>query len=604
MRPVTFGGCYGVLHLPAGGEATTGVVLCSPFGYDALCVHRGWREFAQALTVAGGMAVLRFDYPGTGDSHGYEEDPQRFRAWIDSIRSAVNYLRTTTGVSRLILCGLRLGATLAVIAAEELGDVDSLVLMAPVITGKRYIRELRMQHQRWLKTPDGREEVQTDANGRTVGACGFQLYAETLEQLAEVDLEQHAGPGVPHVLLHDTCDSEATSRLVQRYRAQGASVDLQIFTEYDKFLVDPRFSVPPRSAFDQVLGWLGLQFPPSAPPVLNLLAPAADAGVDFAAGHERPVVFGGGHYVGVYCQPRCPLEHAPAVLLVNTGGVHRVGDGRFAVLMARRLAAQGIASLRMDLGGFGDSLGHEDSPTLEALYARHSIRDATAGVEWLVAAGHPGVVTFGICTGAYVSLHTALAHARVVGCLAVNLPFFSWGGPRTRQDAHHVESSQVYWRSLRTPHKWLRLLSGQANGRTIAVELARRCYVRLTSLASSLFERWFGVDTSGGAVRALMMDLERKGVRTSLVYGSLDAGLDELAIHFGRNGSERKDLTNVSAKIVERVDHALFSRAARDVVIAHVEEFMRERPLDAGRDKVIRSAAAHTSELRRARITG
>ncbi len=369
------------------GSATTGVVLCSPFGYEALCVHRGWRDFAEALTVAGGMPVLRFDYPGAGDSEGDEEDPQRFRAWIDSVKAATEYLRTATGVTHLILCGLRLGATLAVLAAEELGGVDSLVLIAPVTTGKRYIRELSMQHQSWLKTPIGRESAQADDDKHTVGVFGFRLYADTLEHLTAVDLVQRAQPAASRVLLHDSCDSVSINRLVDGYRGHGASVHVQIFREYDKFLVDPRFSVPPRQAFEAVIEWLGFQSDGAATPAVEILAPAGDARIDFAAGHEKPVVFGGGRYVGVFCQPRSASRYAPAVLLVNSGGVHRVGDGRLAVLMARWLAGQGIASLRMDLGGLGDSLNHENSPTLEAVYADHSVTDATLGVEWLVGGG-------------------------------------------------------------------------------------------------------------------------------------------------------------------------------------------------------------------------
>ena len=167
--------------------------------------------------------------------------------------------------------------------------------------------------------------------------------------------------------------------------------------------------------------------------------------------------------------------------------------------------------------------------------------------------------------------------------MSVNLPFFLWGGPQTKQAAHHVESSQVYWRSIRNPGKWLRLLTGKANGRAIVVELARRWYVRLTSLVSSPFEGRFGVNTSTGATRKLIINLERKGVQTSLIYGQVDPGLDELAIRFGLNGRELGKLTNVTAKILERVDHALFSRTAREVVMAHFEEFLRERILGAGR---------------------
>ncbi len=582
MRPVTFGGCYGWLHLPAGRNPTTGVVLCSPFGHDALCVHRGWRDFAIALTVFGGIPALRFDYPGTGDSDGNEEDPRRFRTWIDSVKAAAQYLRATTGVTRLILCGLRLGATLAVLAAEELDGVDSLVLMAPVIAGQRYIRELGIRHQNWLKSGIAPESAEQYDYERAAGVFGFQLYADTLVPLAAVDLVHQAGASAPRVLLHDICDSVSLSGLVERYGCLGVRADVQIFPEYDKFLVDARRSVPPQRAFDSVLEWLGLHSSTTATPAVEILAPAADARIDFAEGHETSAVFGGGRYVGVFCQPLRARESAPAVLLVNTAATHRIGNARLAVLMARRLAEQGIASLRMDLGGIGDSLHHEDAPTLDALYALHSVADATAGVEWLIAAGHDQVVMFGACTGAYVSIHTALAHPRVVGCMSINLPFFFWEAPKTKHGALHFGSNRAYWRAIRSPRRWLRLLTGRANGLAKVMELARRCTERLTSLAMSPLEGRFGISTSTGQIHQFIRDLARKGVQTSLVYGSLDTGRDELEIHFGSSGHQLEKLKNVTVEIFEGLDHALFSHTARNAVMAHFEQFLRERVFDAG----------------------
>ncbi|HZZ12118.1 MAG TPA: alpha/beta hydrolase, partial [Paraburkholderia sp.] len=113
MEPVVFNSQFGWLH-PAVGPG--GVVLCYPFGYDGLCTYRGMRRLAERL-AAGGSTVLRFDYPGTGDSAGDAGEPGRWRAWIDSIKEAVAFLRDTRGVTRVTLCGLRLGGTLAALAA-------------------------------------------------------------------------------------------------------------------------------------------------------------------------------------------------------------------------------------------------------------------------------------------------------------------------------------------------------------------------------------------------------------------------------------------------------------------------------------------------------
>jgi hypothetical protein len=139
---------------------------------------------------------------------------------------------------------------------------------------------------------------------------------------------------------------------------------------------------------------------------------------------------------------------------------------------------------------------------------------------------------------------------------------------------------------MRNPRKWLRLLTGQANGRAIIAELTRRLCARMTARASTALERLFGQSTPGGAVRRIALELERKGVQTSLMYGPLDEGLDELEIHFGPHGSRLGKLRNVTAKVVGKVDHALFSHAARDAVMAQFDLFLRESVLSARRETV------------------
>src|SRR6187402_2642822 len=101
MKPVTFDECFGWLHegVPS---AARGVVLCQPFGREAMWVHKGWRVLAENLAAAG-SPTLRFDYAGTGDSAGESEDfgegEEQLERWLKSIRAAVAFLKQTTGVT-------------------------------------------------------------------------------------------------------------------------------------------------------------------------------------------------------------------------------------------------------------------------------------------------------------------------------------------------------------------------------------------------------------------------------------------------------------------------------------------------------------------------
>src|SRR3954468_21813628 len=100
------------------------------------------RHWADALADAG-IAVLRFDYHGCGDSAGDDLAPSRVRAWVESITSAIDAVRVQSGATAVVLSGVRLGATLALAAAAERSDVDALVLWAALPTGRAYLREGR-----------------------------------------------------------------------------------------------------------------------------------------------------------------------------------------------------------------------------------------------------------------------------------------------------------------------------------------------------------------------------------------------------------------------------------------------------------------------------
>ncbi len=124
---------FAVYSAASGKRQRRAVVLCAPFGEEYDRTHRTARLLAQRL-AATGAEVLRFDYYGTGDSGGGDEEFAMSGA-VDDTVTAVAEAREIGGVRRVTLIGLREGAAAALVAATVAPGVDRLVLWDPVLDG-------------------------------------------------------------------------------------------------------------------------------------------------------------------------------------------------------------------------------------------------------------------------------------------------------------------------------------------------------------------------------------------------------------------------------------------------------------------------------------
>jgi uncharacterized protein len=131
---------FGMLHQSDGLSHREAFVFCHPFAEEKLWAHRVLVSFARELT-ARGYAVLRFDARGTGDSDGAFEASSVETMCVD-VRAAIEEVRRRTGCATVSLLGLRLGATVASLIAEETPDLHRLVLWAPVVDGARYMQDM------------------------------------------------------------------------------------------------------------------------------------------------------------------------------------------------------------------------------------------------------------------------------------------------------------------------------------------------------------------------------------------------------------------------------------------------------------------------------
>lgn len=135
MIPMTIGTeerpLHAVLTAAAGKRQRRAVVFCPPFAEEYARTHRAGRLLAQRLASAG-LDALRFDYFGTGDSDGEDEEFNLEGAVQDAL-TAIDEARDLGKVRHLTLVGMRHGALVALRAASRSRGVDRVVLWDPVV---------------------------------------------------------------------------------------------------------------------------------------------------------------------------------------------------------------------------------------------------------------------------------------------------------------------------------------------------------------------------------------------------------------------------------------------------------------------------------------
>lgn len=176
---------FGVYHPAQDVFSQKAVLVCPPIYAEYFRTYRYLRRLADAWSQSG-YHVLRFDYFGTGDSSGDWQNGGPTR-WIRDIKAAFNELQDISGAHSVSLAGARLGATLALLAAPELGQVDKLVAWDPICNGKAYLAALQATHERLLAKLDPR--TRTRLAGLPDELAGFPRASWLDDEVASIDVE-------------------------------------------------------------------------------------------------------------------------------------------------------------------------------------------------------------------------------------------------------------------------------------------------------------------------------------------------------------------------------------------------------------------------------
>jgi len=169
-----------------------------------------------------------------------------------------------------------------------------------------------------------------------------------------------------------------------------------------------------------------------------------------AAYKEQAALLGRHSLVGIVTRP-APAQHKdePAIVILNTGIVHRVGHHRMYVSLSRELAKTGRTVVRFDFAGIGDSKPRSDS-TSPLMASLSDIREVLDTLE--KTHGMKKFILVGLCSGADHAVLYAHTDARVVGLVLMDptLP------PTLRYYLHYV------MQRLKNIRNWISVATGRS----------------------------------------------------------------------------------------------------------------------------------------------
>lgn len=577
---------FGWLHRPSHGERDLALVVCKPFGYEAVCSNRSIREFAE-MAAASGVACLRFDYLGTGDSDDIDLKADQVDAWTEDVLAAIEELKLRTGISRVCLLGLRLGATIATLASARSPALAGLLLISPLVSGRRYLKDLRVTRLAAAVGSEGAAGAGAAGAGAdapapdgSIEVSGFVLSAATIDALGSLDLAQMSAPTCPTLVIDETGLPRAR-KWSESFASAGRYVQLPGLIEM--IFAMPHDAKLPAEMLTEVRAWLH-EFsairvdscttsdsresssrrsvqevePEDRSSVLYLAGPETNPRCQIS---ERPLwLHSDTRLFGIVTKPPTDEKRKRGVILLNAGATYHIGPNRQYVSLARQWARRGYYVLRFDLQGLGDSgtrNGHPD----DEVFPPAALDDIRAAIKFMRS--HYGVSDFslcGICSGAYHALRAAAAAMPITRVLMINPRNFYWEHG-TEIDA--LTPGEVLLRSRQQRQRifsqeaWKRVLGGQVDIPRLALIYAHRPLIAignvLRRVASALKLRILRQD-----IGAELEEMVSRGIKVTFVFARSEPGLELLRVQGGSRLARLGDRCRIH--VIENADH-VFSRA-------------------------------------------
>ena len=182
----------GILDHPTETPLAFGVFAhCFTCGKDLKAIVKICRQLSKQ-----GIAMLRFDFTGLGNSQGNFSDTN-FDTNLTDIQSAVNWLSETHRAPELVM-GMSLGGAAIMAAVSQIPTAKALVTLAAPSCTKHLADYLEKTNP----------AIASEGIGSvTIGVKSYEIKQQLLENFRSTDLQSKIQSlAIPHLILHSPVD--------------------------------------------------------------------------------------------------------------------------------------------------------------------------------------------------------------------------------------------------------------------------------------------------------------------------------------------------------------------------------------------------------------
>jgi len=229
-------------------------VLCYPVGQEYIRSHRAFYQLAVRLARAG-FHVLRFDYYGCGDSEGDFEDAN-FSQWTEDIVDAVAEIRRKSGWQKVCLIGMRLGATLSMMAAANQQNIEGLILWEPIVDGKKYLEELAAMHKSYVGHYKLENKKGISSMGIPAEVIGFPMTTRLVEDLKTIDPYDIKLPSETDMLVLINEERTDFNKFLNYFKQINSRVDHKLIPDHKFWLEELYKRLIPVQTLQHLVSWI------------------------------------------------------------------------------------------------------------------------------------------------------------------------------------------------------------------------------------------------------------------------------------------------------------------------------------------------------------